>query len=198
MWFIPLLIVFLFVAFLAQEAAPMVLSSLLAMLPDGLWSMDIVARATVMVVPVFFFCAAMSVSFPVMLLLAFATGLLWDCAFAFPVSATDDGVFGVSVFLFGLLGAVMQGVRPFFVRGRWDVPVMVVGAGVFLFLFLEFLVLSLTRANVEFPFSLWIKISVSTMMSMVLAPVVFWVLYRLADLTGYEMGDEDQAERRAR
>jgi len=198
MWFIPLLIVLLFGAFLAQEAAPLVMSALLAALPDGLWSMDVVARASVMVVPVFFFCAAMSVSFPMMLLLAFVTGLMWDCAFAFPVSATNDGVFGSSVVLFGLLGAVMQGVRPFFVRGRWDVPVLVVGAGVFLFLFLEFLVLSLSRANVDFPLVLWVKISVSTMMSMVLAPVVFWVLYWLAGVTGYEMGDEDAVERRAR
>lgn len=200
MWFVPVLFVLLFGAFLAQEFAPLLLASVLAMLPDGMWSMDDVARAMLMIVPVFFFCASMSVSFSVMLALAFVTGLMWDCAFAFPVSATDDGVFGASVFLFALIGGVMQGVRPFFVRGRWDVPVLVVGGGVFVFMFLEFLLLSLTRANLDFPGVLWVKISVSTLMSMMLAPMIFWLLYRLAQRSGYDLGDSTDTalERRAR
>lgn len=187
MWFIPALFALIFVAFLGQELAPLVVSGLLSAVPDNVWTMDVVARAMVMVVPLYFFSAAMTVNFPTMLAMAAVCGVSWDCAFAFPEGPNNDGVFGFSMLLFGFIGVVMQGVRPFFVRGRWEIPVAVIGVGIFVFMFLEFLVLSLSRAELDFPSQLWVKISVSTLMSMILAPVVFWVLYRLAIWTGYDL-----------
>ena len=190
MWFIPLLFVFIFVAFLGQEMSPLVLAAILSAVPQDMWTMDIVARAMVMVVPLYFFAAAMTVNFPTMLGMAAVCGLAWDCAFAFPDGPNDDGVFGFSILLYGFIGAIMQGVRPFFAKGRWEIPVAVVGVGIFIFMFLEFLVLSLSRAELSFPGQLWVKISVSTLMSMMLAPFVFWLLYRLASWTGYTLDDE--------
>jgi hypothetical protein len=198
MWFIPVLFVLIFVAFLGQELAPLVVSGILSAVPDNVWTMDVVARAMVMVVPLYFFSAAMTVNFPTMLGMAAVCGLSWDCAFTFPEGPDNDGVFGFSMLLFGFIGVVMQGVRPFFVRGRWEVPVAVIGVGIFLFMFLEFLLLSLSRAELHFPGQMWVKISVSTLMSMILAPVVFWMLYRLAAWTGYDLQGDTSSSLRGR
>ena len=74
----------------------------------------------VFVVAAAFFCCAISVPFPVMLGLAFFTGLMWDSLHVVippegeisnPQAALKDIKFGYSILLFGGLGALMQGLR---------------------------------------------------------------------------------------
>ena len=53
-----------------------------------------------------------------------------------------DVGFGYSIFLFFVTGALMQGMSPFFSRGRWEAPVVLVGVSTSLFLLMEWFFIS--------------------------------------------------------
>ncbi|HPZ98709.1 MAG TPA: hypothetical protein PLT93_11255, partial [Phycisphaerae bacterium] len=57
------------------------------------------------------------------------------------------GAFGFSIFLYALLGSLMHGIRPLFRRGRWELPVLMTGAGTFLLLTLDYLFINFRRAG---------------------------------------------------
>ncbi len=158
--------------------------------------------ATLFLPPVFFFAASVAVPFPVMILLAFVTGTLWD-ARHMPVgaasraaqslmtgtdelSATGFGL-GISFFLFGVLGMFLQGVRPLFKRGRLEWPVVMVGFTTSLWLLAEYLVLTLGRGSFYFPPVIWTKIVTAALLAMLAAPLLFLLLYMLAGLSRYEI-----------
>ena len=146
-------------------------------------------QARVLLPPVFFFSAALSISFPMMLMLALFTGLVWDARhlpyradkgrnaeiieFTQGLSAVESHAvmgqplpFGYSAALFGALGAFMQGVRPLFKRGRWDLPVLLVGVAAFAWLLLEYLLMSFLRGSFYFPSALWTKLVTSALLAM--------------------------------
>ena len=80
----------------------------------------------ILLVHTIFLTCSLTVSFPMMLGLAFAVGFIWDST-QMAVTGVNDVGFGYSIFLLGLTGSLMQGVRPLFKRGRWEVPVVLVG-----------------------------------------------------------------------
>lgn len=158
--------------------------------------------ATLFLPPVFFFAASVAVPFPVMILLAFVAGTLWD-ARHMPVgtasqaaqslmtgtdefSTTGFGL-GISFFLFGVLGMFLQGVRPLFKRGRLELPVVMVGFTTSLWLLAEYLVLTLGRGSFYFPPVIWTKIVTAALLAMLAAPLLFLLLYMLAGLSRYEI-----------
>jgi cell shape-determining protein MreD len=158
--------------------------------------------ATLFLPPVFFFAASVAVPFPVMLLLAFVAGTIWDArhmpagaaaqaaqslmAGADEMSATGFG-FGISFFLFGVLGMFLQGVRPLFKRGRLELPVVMVGFTTSLWLLAEYLILTLGRGSFYFPPAIWTKIVTTALLAMLAAPLLFLLLYTLAGLSRYEI-----------
>ena len=128
MMFCLLLAVTLALSFLAQEFLPVVT-----------WAYE----ARVLLVTVVFFAGAAALPFPLMLVFAFATGFVWDARHLvieaapaggwFPGEVIEAGLpspsFGYSILLYGLLGSLMQGIRPLFRRGRWELPVLLCGIG---------------------------------------------------------------------
>ncbi len=176
-------------------------------IPDIDWAW----HAHIFAVPVVFFACAISLPFPVMLIFAFATGLVWDAlnhvAVVFPdvthaalevdaVVPGPGGTFGVSVLFYALLGAMMHGVRPLFRRGRWELPVLMTGAGTFLLLVLEFLFLNFRRAGFSMPVEAWYSMGATGVLSMTIAPFVFFLIDRLAKLSGYRIRYEGLNYRR--
>lgn len=162
--------------------------------------------ATLFLPPVFFFAASVALPFPVMLVMAFVTGVLWDArhlpgvaepaervagslisgSLALPEVQSGFG-FGLSVLLFGLLGIFLQGVRPLFKRGRLELPVLLVGFTTFAWLLIEYLVMTFMRGSLMFPGAVWIKMVTDTLLAMLAAPLIFLVLYFLAGLSRYEI-----------
>ena len=141
-------------------------------------------------------CAAISVPFPVMLGLAFFTGIIWDGLHVIippegeisnPQAALKDIRFGYSTLLFGLLGALMQGLRPLFRRGRWELPIIMTGVGAFLFLLIQYLLVNFTLGGLVFPASVWFKILTTALLCMLISPLIFFILHRLAKATGYQI-----------
>ena len=156
---------------------------------------------------VFFFAASVAVPFPSMLVLALVTGVLWDVRYL-PMSSdagqasgaelgmtladaatigTADLRFGYSILVFGLLGALMQGVRPLFKKGRLELPVLMVGFATSAWLMIQYLLMTLLRGSFYFPTAMWLKLVTDTMYAMFFSPLIFLTLHILARITSYEI-----------
>ncbi len=187
-----LVLALLLASFAAQEFVP---------------SIPIAYHARLFLPAVFFFSAAVATPFPIMLMLAFVTGFLWDARYLPAPSIKDDAsaalieaaaqdpmalmsgevAFGVSIFLFGLFGCLMQGVRPLFKRGRLELPVLMTGFAMFGWLLSQFLVITFIRGSFSFPGEVWSKMVTDTLLAMLVAPLIFLVLHGLARWTSYEI-----------
>ncbi len=172
-------------------------------------AIEFAQQARVLLPPVFFFSASLSVSFPVMLLLALLTGVIWDARhLPYPPekaaitqkadhlagdtsvekhSAMGDLSLGYSILLFGVAGALMQGIRPLFKRGRWELPVIMVGIATMLWLLIEYLLMSFLRGSFEFDPNLWTKIITNSLLAMLVSPLLLFLLHTLAGLFNYEV-----------
>ncbi|WP_050027935.1 hypothetical protein [Verrucomicrobium sp. BvORR034] len=169
-------------------------------------------HARVLLPPVLFFSASLTVSFPMMLFLALFTGLVWDArhlpykpekpvavesadlARELPVEKqppTGTALpVGYSMFLFGVTGTLMQGIRPLFKRGRWELPVIMVGIATLLCLLIEFLMMSFLRGSFEFHPGLWTKLVTDALLAMLVSPLLLFMLHTLARLVHYEVRTE--------
>lgn len=165
-------------------------------------------QARVLLPPALFFCSALSVSFPMMLFFAFFTGFVWDARHMpyRPDKMKNREVSelsmkghseirersgstlppGYSILLFGSLGTVMQGIRPLFKRGRWELPVMMVGVATFVWLLVEYLLMSFLRGRFYFPNGLWTKLITDALLAMLSAPLLLYTLYSLARIFRFE------------
>jgi hypothetical protein len=155
------------------------------------WAYD----SFVHIIAVVFFVSAINLPFPLMLALAFFTGFLMDAKNTCPltdeavmtaaanlgVSITKSGTsFGFSIFLLGLLGSLMHGIRPLFRKRRWTLPFLMTGVCIFLYMLLEYLWLNLRRGGFSFQQTTFLHIATSTLMSLAVAPFVFFFVNRLA------------------
>lgn len=147
--------------------------------------------ARLLLVQTTFFCVAITVPYPVMLLLAAATGFLWDARYHVPVY--PEGAhhaeldFGFTIFLYGLMGSLIQGVRPLFRRGRWELPVFLIGICTFVTLVIQYLVLSFHRGDLFLSTKMWFQMLMTSLFSMAAAPLILLLLSRLAKWTGYKI-----------
>ncbi len=175
-------------------------------------AIPIAQNARLFIAPVFFFSAAVAVPFPVMLMLAFLTGFIWDARYLqititdtlaeavsgfgsgsaaagynFAMSSGLDLRFGSSILMFGLIGTLMQGIRPLFRRVRWELPVLMVGMVMALWLSIQYLLITFLRGEIFFPFEVLSKLITNTLMAMLAAPLIFLSLHMLAKMTSYEI-----------
>lgn len=167
-------------------------------LPPISWAYD----ARFLIVPMLFFAISVTVPFPVMLGYAFVTGFLWDARHVLIVGPTlttgqsMDLEFGYSIVLYGLMGSLMQGIRPMFRQGRWELPILMSGVATFLLLLLEYLLINFRRGEFFFPQPVWYKIGTSAIFAMLLSPLFFVFVYWIARKTGYRIRFEGLVEKR--
>lgn len=153
-----------------------------------------------------FLAVALAVPFPVMLGAAFATGFVWDARYYIPIYAGDSlaggGIlaqtelpFGFTIFVFGITGALVQGVRPLFRRGRWEFPVLMIGVCISLGLLLEYLAISFHRGGLEIPPELWFKLLMTGLFSSLVSPFLLLWLARIAARTRFRLQEEGSKRR---
>jgi cell shape-determining protein MreD len=149
-----------------------------------------------MLVVLVFLCAASTVSAPVMLLLAFLCGFLADAENALATQAGDPEVytrpveslrFGYSIALYAVMGYLMQGIQPLFRQGKWQFSALLSGIAVFLYLLVEYLLINFVRGGFSFTRWTFLRIAFSSGITMLLSPVVFWLLFQLADRSQYRI-----------
>jgi hypothetical protein len=190
MAFNTIVVALLFIAFAMDEFVP---------------ALGLAHQARLFIAPVFFFCASVAVPFSMMLFLAFITGFIWDGRYLVPVNpdpgveqvasaliggsagSTMDLPFGGSIILFGLLGMLMQGIRPLFRKGRWELPVFMVGFVMVLWLAVQYLLMTFLRVEVYFPEALGVKLVSDMLMAMLASPLIYLALHTLARVTNYEI-----------
>ncbi len=161
---------------------------------------------------VFFFAASVSVPLPTMLLMAFFTGFVWDARYlmlpgrdssveqltsanlgdagSFSTMMSDGSMdlgFGYSILIFGVLGLLMQGIRPLFKKGRWELPVLMVGVVTTMWLMLQYLLITFLHGGFVFSSAVWYKTISTVMFAMLSAPLLFLMLHILARTTNYEI-----------
>jgi hypothetical protein len=192
MLFHPISIILLLLTFMVQEFIP---------------GLEIAQYATLFLPAVFFFCASVAAPFSMMLVLAFITGFIWDARHLQGVTESLAGMedlfgtgadselgagshslpFGLSIVLFGMLGTLMQGIRPLFKRGRLELPVLMVGVATVIWLLVQYVILTFLRGDMFFPNEVWVKTVSVTLMAMLASPLIYLVLHTLARATNYEI-----------
>ncbi len=168
----------------------LVLQDFMPFLP---WAYD----ARLMIVPVVFFCIAVTVPYPVMLVFAFIVGFVEDARYGVYTGETSDLQFGYGIILYGLMGSFMQGIRPMFRRGRWELPVIMTGFATFFLLLFQWLLINFRRGEFIFPKELWYNIGTSALLSMLISPAVFAGLHWLAKRTQYRISYEGLYSRKS-
>ena len=180
MIYVPIVFLLLALSFVIQEFLPV---------------FESLYHARILFVHTVFFCAAVTVPFPVMLLLALASGFVWDARYFVPLGEGSELVFGFTVLLFGLAGAFIQGVRPLFRRGRWELPVFMIGLATFGVLLAEYLILSFERGGLYFPKEIWLKMSMTALFTTALSPLILLALSLLAKKVGFKIRMEGITQR---
>ncbi len=154
------------------------------------------SHARLLIVQLVFLCCAVTVTTPTMLLLAFIGGILWDAHCYLAPIVSDPEVytqpveslrFGYSIILFGAVGFLMQGLNPIFRQGKWHFSAILSGIAIFIYLTAEFILISFIRGDFTMTRSVLRLLVYTSVFTMALSPVVFWILYRVAKLFDYSI-----------
>jgi cell shape-determining protein MreD len=177
-------VIFLLIAFLVQQFVP-AFSGLI--------------HARFLIVHLVFLCCAVTVTTPTMLLLAFIGGLLWDAqCYLAPIVADPEVYshpveslrFGYSIILFGVAGFLMQGLNPVFRQGKWQFSAILSGIAIFLYLAAEFIVISFIRGDFTITRSILRLMFYTSILTMTLSPIIFWILYQISNLFDHSLYPE--------
>lgn len=159
----------------------------------------------ILLVQLVFLCCAVTVGPPTMLLLAFIGGFLWDAQCALGPQGGDPEVytqpveslrFGYSILLFGAMGFLMQGVQPLFRRGQWHFSAILSGVSVFLYLAGEYVIITFVRGEFVLTEATVYQMIYTSLLTMLLSPFVFWVLFRVARRCQHSIHPELSTKRR--
>jgi hypothetical protein len=130
----------------------------------------------VYLLPVVFFFAAAALPLPSVFIFAVLAGLMWDSITVHPdENGKLEAAFGWSVALYGALGAVMNGLRAQYLRGRWELHCLLTGLLTGTIVLIEFLVITFRREPFAFdwPREVWQRIGGSGLAAALIAIPAF-------------------------
>ncbi len=154
--------------------------------------------ARVFLMPLVFFYGAMALPLWATLILSLCGGLMWDALISQVLSTVVldphggpalmvEIPIGWSIILYAILGAIMNGFRPLFQRGRgWMIHCLIAGPFVAFMVFAEYLMLTFRRGDFLFPHIIWWRIAGTGMVGMMLAPIVYFSLDAIAPTLGFQ------------
>ena len=147
--------------------------------------------AFILFVPALYFYGCLSLPFPLMLALTFFTGFLNDL-FAVPQARSNpDYPTGVSILFYLVPGLIMHGFRPLFLRHRWETHCLLAETGAVLTPFIllaQYAMLSFERSEFFFSDVIVWRIVGPGLISLLIAPCVFFILTPLSHMLGYRPG----------
>ncbi|HWM26662.1 MAG TPA: hypothetical protein VNP98_17735 [Chthoniobacterales bacterium] len=145
--------------------------------------LDWMYNARIYLVPVIVFYGAMALPFPLVLALAGFAGFLLDVATVQALGPRVEISVGWSILLYAVLAAIMHGLRPLFIRGRWEVHCIMSGLCTSTILLSQYLMIAFRRGSLVFTREAWWQIGGPGVIAMLMAPLVFWILHSLGRLT---------------
>ena len=146
--------------------------------------LDWMYNARIYIVPVIVFYGAMALPFPLMLALAVFAGFLLDAVTVQVLGGRVEVSFGWSILLYTVLAAIMHGLRPLFIRGRWEVHCIMSGVCTSAILLSQYLMITFRRGTLVFTREAWWQIGGPGVIAMLMAPLIFWLLHYLGRVTG--------------
>src|ERR1700756_3863125 len=147
--------------------------------------LDWMYHAHIYIAPVLVFYGAMALPFPLMLAMAFFAGLLLDALTVQVIGSKVEISMGSSILLYAVLAGIMHGLRPLFIRGRWEVHCILSGVCTSAIILAQYLMISFRRGSVFFSREVWWQIGGPGLIAMLMAPLVFWILHWIARITRY-------------
>lgn len=142
-------------------------------------------NAHIYIVPVIVFYGAVVLPLPLMLALSMFAGILLDALTVQVIDSKVEISLGWSILLYAVLAGIMHGLRPLFIRGRWEVHVIMTGICTSLIILAQYLMISFRRGSILFTKQIWWQIGGPGLVALILAPVIFLFLHWLARLTGF-------------
>jgi len=147
--------------------------------------LDWMYHAHIYIAPVLVFYGAMALPFPLMLAMAFFAGMLLDALTVQVIGTKVEISLGWSILLYGVLAGIMHGLRPLFIRGRWEVHCVLTGLCTSAIILAQYLMITFRRGSFFFNREVWWQIGVPGLVAMLMAPVIFWMLNWVARVTRY-------------
>lgn len=156
-----------------------------------------VIGARVFLMQIVMFYGALALPTWGMLALVFAGGLMWDLLHVQIIVDHPEIGIGWSIVLYAMLGSIMSGLRPLFLKGRWEIHAVLCGLCVSAIVLAEYLMLSIRRQPVVFHFDqqIWWRIGGAGLTALFIAPFLFLALNYVAYLMGHELQPEEKDER---
>ena len=142
-------------------------------------------NAHIYIVPVIVFYGAMALPFPLMLALALYAGLLLDALTVHVIAGKVEISTGSSILLYAVLAGIMHGLKPLFIRGRWEVHCILSGICTSSIILAQYLMITFRRGSLVFTREIWWQIGGPGLLAMAIAPILFWFLQWLARMTAY-------------
>jgi hypothetical protein len=142
-------------------------------------------NAHIYIVPVIVFYGAVALPFPLMLGLAFFAGALLDALTVQVIGSKVEISVGWSILLYAVLAGIMHGLRPLFIRGRWEIHCVLTGICTSAIILAQYLMITFRRGSLLFSREVWWQIGGPGLMAMLMAPVVFWMLNWVARATRF-------------
>lgn len=159
----------------------------------------------ILLVQLVFLCSAVTVGQPTMLLLAFIGGFCWDAHCWLGPHGGDPDVynqqveslrFGYSIFLFGAMGFLMQGIQPLFKQGKWQFSAFLSGVAIFLYLAAEYAIINFVRGEFVLSRPTIIQMAYTSILTMLFSPFIFWMLFSVAKYCDHSINPEAGKKRR--
>lgn len=147
--------------------------------------LDWMYHAHIYIVPVLVFYGAMALPFPLMLALALFAGVLLDALTVQVIGSKVEISLGWSIVLYAVLAGIMHGLRPLFIRGRWEVHCVLTGICTSAIILAQYLMITFRRGTFLFTREVWWQIGGPGLIAMLMAPVIFWTLNWVARVTRY-------------
>jgi hypothetical protein len=140
-------------------------------------------NAHIYLAPLIVFYGAIVLPFPLMLALALYAGFLLDTLTVQVIGGKVEISLGWSILLYAVLAGVMHGLRPLFVRGRWEVHCIVAGLCTSAIIFAQYLMITFRRGTFSFSKEVWWQIGTPGLVAILVSPVVFYILHWIARAT---------------
>lgn len=163
--------------------------------------------AWVILFPVILAYGALALPFPAVLALGFFNGLIYDAlnvqfVHSDVLSADSEQIMeialGTSIVVHTSLAVIVHGLRPLFLRGRWDIHCLASGFCGAVIPLSEYLLLTFRRGGLVFPREVWARALLPGFFAMLLAPAVFFGFNFVALLIGYPVRQEEEPDGRRR
>src|SRR5207253_7781731 len=120
--------------------------------------LDWMYHAHIYIAPVIVFYGAMALPFPLMLALALYAGVLLDALTVQVIGVKVEISMGWSILLYAVLAGIMHGLRPLFIRGRWEVHCLLSGICTSAIILAQYLMITFRRGSIIFSGVFWWQI----------------------------------------